>query len=125
LGYDDRAGLGNPRWAQQGCLFRGIYSRWPLWDPTNGKALATLAGHKGGIFEVTFSYDGHWLATASRDKTSKLWNVNSGKEVATLAGHEDFVAKVSFSPDGSQLASASLDGTIKLWAIPVSKKRDK
>ena len=66
---------------------------------------------------ISFSPDGRYLASGSRDKTVKLWDVSSGREIKTLTGHSDDVRSVSFSPDGSYLASGSSDKTIKLWDV--------
>ncbi|MBD0262106.1 MAG: hypothetical protein ICV78_05075 [Tolypothrix sp. Co-bin9] len=73
-----------------------------------------LEGHTDIVWGITFSPDGQWLASGSRDKTVKLWRTN-GTLVQTLKGHKDAVTSVSFSPDGQTLASASLDKTVLLW----------
>jgi serine/threonine protein kinase len=51
------------------------------------REVATLRGHKGLVESVTFSPDGKFLASGSRDKTVKVWAVGSWREVATLRGH--------------------------------------
>ncbi len=76
-----------------------------------------MKGHSQIVLSVTFSPDGKYLASGSRDNTVKLWSVESQKEVATLQGHTSDVNSVAFSPDGKYLASGSLDKTIKLWSI--------
>ena len=84
-----------------------------LWDRT-GAELATLSGHQGPVYSVSFSPDSQTIASASGDGTVMLWD-RTGAELATLSGHQDAVVSVSFSPDGQTIASASWDRTVKLW----------
>ncbi|MFA7242945.1 MAG: hypothetical protein WC091_22795, partial [Sulfuricellaceae bacterium] len=74
-----------------------------------------------GFSSVSFSADGHYLATSSWDKTSRLWEVSSGKEVRRFEGHTDSVTSVSFSTDGRYLATGSEDNTTRLWEVASGK----
>ena len=85
-------------------------------------AAITLRGHSGGVNSVTFSSDGNTIATASKDRTTRLWN-QEGKELKTLQGHDAGVTSVSFSPYGDTLATAGRDGTVKLWSETGEKLR--
>ncbi|MBD2387456.1 nSTAND1 domain-containing NTPase [Cylindrospermum sp. FACHB-282] len=76
--------------------------------------LNRLEGHKDIVWSVTFSPDGHTLASGSTDQTVKLWRPD-GTLLQTLKGHKNAVTSVSFSPDGQTLASASLDKTLQIW----------
>jgi WD40 repeat protein len=75
-----------------------------------------LEGHQETVNSVSFSPDGQWIATASRDETAILWDAQ-GNERVILKGHQGDVYSVSFSPDGKKLATASQDGTVKLWNL--------
>jgi RNA polymerase sigma factor (sigma-70 family) len=87
--------------------------------PAEGPALwgarATLEGHKGEVWGVTFSRDGKRLATASADGTVKLWDTATGKNLLTLEGHDGAVNGVAFAPDGKTLATAGEDRTVRIW----------
>ncbi|AFZ26358.1 WD40 repeat-containing protein [Cylindrospermum stagnale PCC 7417] len=76
--------------------------------------LNRLEGHKDIVWGVTFSPDGHTLASGSTDQTVKLWRPD-GTLLQTLKGHKNAVTSVSFSPDSQTLASASLDKTVQIW----------
>jgi WD40 repeat protein len=78
----------------------------------------TLKGHTGSVLAVTYSPDGHLLASASADKTIKLWDTVTGKQLRSIEDHTNHVRSVAFSPDGELLASGGDDRTVKLWHVP-------
>jgi ribosome assembly protein 4 len=59
-----------------------------LWSPTTSKTPVTrMTGHQQPVNQISFSPDGHTLASASFDKSVKLWNGHSGAFSTTLRGH--------------------------------------
>jgi hypothetical protein len=74
-------------------------------------------GHTGFVYSVAFSSDGHFLASASGDRTVRVWEVASAECVAILAGHTDEVFTATFHPDGKRLATAGRDRAICLWGL--------
>ena len=79
-----------------------------LWDVTTKQLIATLGGHRGGVFSVAFSPDGTILAStgAYDDSPIKLWDITTKQPIATLS-HTDISGawSIAFSPDGTILAS--------------------
>lgn len=73
-----------------------------------------LEGHTATVNSISFSSDGQYIATASRDGTARLWNLK-GQAQQIFVGHQGDVYNVTFSPDGQLLATASKDRTIRLW----------
>jgi WD40 repeat protein len=69
------------------------------------------------VTAVTFSPDGHLIATASKDETARTWDTTTGQQRHTLTGHENDVTAVTFSPDGHLIATASTDGSMRIWAV--------
>ncbi|KAG7110413.1 Vegetative incompatibility protein HET-E-1 like [Verticillium longisporum] len=78
--------------------------------------LQTLEGHDGTIYSVSFTEDGHRLASASEDGTVKIWDVATGTCLQTLEGHNGCIMSAAFIAD-DRLASASQDGMIQLWDV--------
>ncbi|AFY77683.1 WD40 repeat-containing protein [Pleurocapsa sp. PCC 7327] len=75
-----------------------------------------LEGHQETVNSISFSPDGKWIATASRDATARLWD-RQGNGRVIFQGHQSDVYSVAWSPDGQTLATASKDGTVKLWNL--------
>jgi WD40 repeat protein len=59
----------------------GIDIACRLWNLVTFQEVATLTGHKDGIFAVTFSADGNVLVTASRDRTVRFWRALSFEQI--------------------------------------------
>ncbi len=70
----------------------------------------------GGINCVSFSPDGHRIATAGGDGKAIVWNL-SGQQLFQLNGHQGSVRSVSFHPNGEYIATAGSDGTTRLWDL--------
>ncbi len=75
-----------------------------------------LKGHQSDIWNLVFSPDSQYLASASGDGTAKLWHLKGNLE-QTLVGHTSAVWRVAFSRDGQQIATGSGDKTVKVWTL--------
>jgi len=72
-----------------------------------------------GLWDLAFSPDGHWLASASWDTRVRLWNLDNLDEIIPpLRAHSGAAWSVAFSPDSRTLATGGNDATIKLWNLP-------
>ncbi|HEX9628388.1 MAG TPA: hypothetical protein VF961_00090, partial [Pyrinomonadaceae bacterium] len=85
-----------------------------LWNVKTGELLFKLPKSEGS--DVTFSPDGHWLATASNDRQTagKLWNVETGELKLALPPIGYKTTSVIFNADGSILATTN-DKGVMLW----------
>lgn len=90
-----------------------------VWDLSTG-LFQILRGHKQGVWDVAFSPNGEYLATASRDGSARLWNGNSAQEVVSLSPKGDEAVRVAFDPRTGTLATTSRasegrEGWVTIW----------
>ena len=72
-----------------------------------------ITGHTGGINDISFSFDGAFMATAGADGRIIIWSLNQrGVIVATIEAHQDTVRAVKFNPQDNRLVSVSDDGNM-------------
>lgn len=75
-----------------------------------------LRGHGDAVLAASFSPEGDFVVTASRDRTAKTWNAETGAEVRNFReGHLYLASNGAFFPDGQQVATAAIDGTVSIW----------
>ncbi|QQP36222.1 Lissencephaly-1 -like protein, partial [Caligus rogercresseyi] len=80
------------------------------------ECLKTLQGHDHNVSSASFTPNGDYILSASRDKTIKMWETASGYCVRTYSGHRDWVRNVRLLHDGSLLASCSNDQSVRVWS---------
>lgn len=90
-----------------------------LWDVTTGQQIGnTLRGHTNKINKITFSPNGNYIASASRDNTIIVWDRETGMPIdSAFKGHSDYVLDVNFSLDGKNLVSSGADHAVIVWDI--------
>ena len=66
-----------------------------VWRVTDGKNVATFAGHTARVLGVGFSTDGKTVWSGSADKTMKLWSLATGRdgEVLVHLGSSDYLER--------------------------------
>ncbi|CEQ39767.1 SPOSA6832_01332, partial [Sporobolomyces salmonicolor] len=76
-------------------------------------------GHKNTIQALSWSPNGHMVATASRDQLVKVFDIRAMKELVTLRGHKKEVCSVAWHPIHSDvLVSGGSEGSILHWSLP-------
>lgn len=71
--------------------------------------------HTDEVWFISFSHDGRWLASASKDMTAVVWSIEEWRQVQILAGHTNAISFLAWSPDDSLLLTGSNDNTLKVW----------
>jgi WD40 repeat protein len=77
----------------------------------------TVGRHAAAVWDCSFSPDGTFFATASRDRTVKLWDTESGTDVTTLRGHDGEVGACEVAPNARFVVSAGDDGLAYVWML--------
>jgi WD40 repeat protein/tetratricopeptide (TPR) repeat protein len=88
-------------------------------DEHHKKRLRWLKSFRHGsstVFDVDFSPDGRFIATAGRDRKARIWEVASGAPAAPPLNHEGSVSSVEFSGDGRRLLTRSV-GCVRQWDL--------
>jgi WD40 repeat protein len=79
-----------------------------------------LSGHEDWMTVIAISPDNHWLATGSRDNSTRLWDLTTpdpDAEPIVLRGHEDWITAIAINADNHWLATGSRDNTTRLWDL--------
>ena len=101
-----------------------VFSKWftKTIKVQKGKLLSWPApplqwiGHSAPVLSLSYSPNGHRIASGSGDETIRIWDVETGSTIGNpLTGHTDAVRSVAYSPDGQHIVSGSDDMTIRIW----------
>lgn len=92
-----------------------------IWNISDFSQVATLSGHKRGLWDVKFCQFDKMLVTSSGDKTCKVWsfkdNDDTFKLIGTLQGHSNAVQRAFFINGNKQVVSCGAEGLIKIWSL--------
>jgi len=104
------------------------YHEVNLWRPAEVAPARRLRGLPERIYDVAYSPDGTWLATAGGDPGQygaiNLWVAEPGggaKAIRDLWEGSDCAFAVAFSPDGKLVAGAGADRAIRVWEAASGK----
>src|SRR5262245_1590744 len=94
-----------------------------LWDVATGKLLHALIGHNYVVTALSFSPDGHMLASAgSADGTFRVWDVETAQPLRSFPMKAGAANWVAWSPDGRTLAGAGgTSGYVWLYDVGADK----
>jgi cell division cycle 20-like protein 1 (cofactor of APC complex) len=91
-----------------------------IWDTVKCKKIRFMRGHSARV--GTMSWNGHTLASGSRDRLIFLRDVRAKEPFTTkLQGHKQEVCGLKWSADESQLASGGNDNKLFIWNLQSSQ----
>lgn len=80
-----------------------------------------LRGHTGDVYDLSWSPDSNYLASASVDNNVIIWNIVKGKQVHRFIDHQNFVQGVSWDPRNKYLLTQSTDKSVRFYKNIQSK----
>jgi WD40 repeat protein len=87
-----------------------------IWDAASMKVQRKFRpGQNFGA--MSFSPDGFYLATGTRNGVVSLWETFTGEEAKHIDAHQDDVGTLGFGGDGRVLVSGGGDGVCYLWNL--------
>ena len=103
-----------------------------VWDIDTGRPVWEKKGHAIDVFDVAYSPDGRWLASAGggydplKPGEARLWDAETGQEIHTFVVPAADVFGVAISPDSRWLAAGCSDGMVRIWDTrdPAGKARE-
>ncbi|MFO0589185.1 MAG: HEAT repeat domain-containing protein [Polyangiaceae bacterium] len=91
---------------------------------SNGEALWSAPGHKGGASAIAASPDGAAFATAGADGAVRVWSTATHAVTATYELSAQPLHAVGFAPDGSTIAAAGDDGVVRSVTLADGSRRE-
>jgi WD40 repeat protein len=92
-----------------------------VWEVATGAVVYAYGGHREGTAAISWSPDGHWIATGGgpADRTVHVWEPLSGRARTVYRAHAGRVLAVDWSPDSQRVASAAgdEDATVHVWRV--------
>jgi len=76
--------------------------------------LVTTVTGDGAMTGLSFSPNGQYFATASKDGTARVWEASTGNQISTMP-HKGMMGRILFSPDGRYVATTSQSRTLSVW----------
>jgi len=92
----------------------GSASTVSIWDISEREQVANFDGHNDGVISISFSDNGYFMATGSKDGTCKIWDLRKLKCRETIPIAEKAPVNVEFDPSGTYLA-CSAGNTVKIF----------
>src|SRR5207248_1755545 len=86
-----------------------------VWNPSNGKLLATLRGHVGRASSPSFAPNSDLVVTAGAERTAAGGNRATDRPVALLRGGAAAISAAAFSPDGRWVVTGDAAGVTDVW----------
>ncbi|CAI5772575.1 chromatin assembly factor 1 subunit B [Podarcis lilfordi] len=81
----------------------------------NWTVIKTLRGHLEDVYDICWTPDGNFMASASVDNTAIMWDVSKGQKVSIFNEHKSYVQGVTWDPAGQYIATLSCDRVLRVY----------
>ncbi|XP_066477840.1 chromatin assembly factor 1 subunit B [Tiliqua scincoides] len=81
----------------------------------NWIVIKTLRGHLEDVYDICWTPDGNYMASASVDNTAIMWDVSKGQKVSIFNEHKSYVQGVTWDPIGQYIATLSCDRILRVY----------
>ncbi|XP_054038429.1 chromatin assembly factor 1 subunit B [Rissa tridactyla] len=81
----------------------------------NWTVVKTLRGHLEDVYDICWTSDGNYMASASVDNTAIMWDVNKGQKVSILNEHKSYVQGITWDPLSQYIATLSCDRVLRVY----------
>ncbi len=99
----------------------GSYHTVHIWNATTSMPIAISKDFASWIYDLSWSPDSRYIASAENNKKVRIWDATNGDNVLTYEGHTKEVRAVAWSPDGTCIVSAGNDHLVHLWHAATGK----
>lgn len=102
------------------------YHEITVWSSRSGDLMRRIGNVAERTFDLAFSSDGRWLASASGTPGKlgevKLFNATNGELARVLVTTADAELCLAFSADGKYLVAGGADNVIRIWEVESGKQ---
>ncbi|XP_053312253.1 chromatin assembly factor 1 subunit B isoform X2 [Spea bombifrons] len=81
----------------------------------NWTVVKTLRGHLEDVYDICWTQDSNFMASASVDNTAIMWDVNKGQKLSIFNEHKSYVQGVAWDPLGQYIATLSCDRVMRVY----------
>ncbi|MDV6030459.1 MAG: WD40 repeat domain-containing protein [Phycisphaera sp. RhM] len=105
----------SPNQKQLACGTRNLIH---FYDASDGRLVRELVAGEGMIYQLAYSPDGRWLASACSNGNVTLWDAVQYTKIKTVTADRYSLFALSFSGDGQQILTGGRERVIRTWAMP-------
>lgn len=81
----------------------------------NWTVVKSLRGHLEDVYDISWTQDSNFLASASVDNTAIMWDVNKGQKLSIFNEHKSYVQGITWDPLGQYIATLSCDRVMRVY----------